>query len=140
MAQKICDDRLNRWLQHPVGDPFCRDKPARGHHTGLICSVPHPVGAARFYDIKPPFGSTLLIFPQGNLLKFFIKGDTSARQQESEIRVFPLLGELPKAIDPQLSVCQFCRWQHGPTKWSSPMSLDLIVVTSLRVDIEGESL
>ena len=54
----------------------------------------------------------------------------SARQQGFEIRVFLLLSELPKAIEPHLPVCWFCRWKLGPFMWSSPttMSLDPIVV------------
>ena len=43
------------------------------------------------FNIKPPLGAPLLIFPRGYLLKSFPQVDTSA------IRVFPLLGELPKA-------------------------------------------
>ena len=48
--------------------------------------------------------------------------------------VFPLLCELPKAIEPHLPVYQLYRWQLGPNKWTSPttMSLDPIVVTALR--------
>ena len=67
--------------------------------------------------------------------------DTSARQRGFEIRVFPLLGELPKAIEPHLLVCQLYRWNIGPNMWSSPTtkSLDPIVVTALRVGFPGES-
>ena len=103
-----------------------------------------PWGAAgersEFY-IKPPLGAPLLIFPRGYLLKSFPRVDTSARQQGFEIRVFPLLGELPKAIEPHLPVCQLCRWQLGPSMWTSPttMSLDPIVVIALRVGFPGES-
>ena len=58
-----------------------------------------------------------------------------------EIRVFPLLGELPKAIEPHLPVCQLYRWQLGPSMWTSPTtkSFDPIVVTALRVGFPGES-
>ena len=71
----------------------------------------------------------------------FPQVDTSARQRGFEIRVFPLLGELPKAIEPDLPVCQLYRWQLGPNMWSSPTtkSFDPIVVTALRVDFPGES-
>ena len=71
----------------------------------------------------------------------FPQVDASARQRGFEIRVFPLLGELPKAIEPHLPVCQLYRWQLGPNMWSSPTtkSLDPIVVTALRVGIPGES-
>ena len=67
--------------------------------------------------------------------------DTSARHRGFEIRVFPLLGELPKAIEPHLPVCLLCRCQLGPNIWSSPTtkSLDPIVVTALMVGFLGES-
>ena len=63
------------------------------------------------------------------------------RQQGFEIRVFPLLGELPKAIEPHLPVCQLYLWQHGPNILSSPAtkSLDPIVVNAIWVDFPGES-
>ena len=54
------------------------------------------------FNIKPPLGAPLLIFPRGYLLKSFPQVDTSARQRGFEIRIFPLLGELPKAIEPHL--------------------------------------
>ena len=93
------------------------------------------------FNIKPPLGAPLLIFPRGYLLKSFPRVDTSARQLGFEIRVFPTLGELPKAIKPHLPVCQLYRWQLGPNMWSSPTtkSLDPIVVTALRVGFSGES-
>ena len=79
-------------------------------------SIP-PWGAAgersEFY-IKPPLGAPLLIFPRGYLLKSFPQVDTSARQRGFEIRVFPLLCELPKAIQPHLPVCQLVvRFHHS---------------------------
>ena len=93
------------------------------------------------FKIKPPLGAPLLIFPRGYLLKSLPHVDTSARQQGFEIRGFPLLGELPKAIEPHLPICQLYRWQLGPNMWSSPTtkSLDPIVVTALRVGFPGES-
>ena len=93
------------------------------------------------FNIKPPLGAPLLIFPLGYLLKSFPQVDTSARQRGFEIRVFPLLGEPPKAIEPHLPFCQSYRRQLGPNMWSSPStkSLDPIVVTALRVGIPGES-
>ena len=117
MAQAVCDDRLNGWLQCPAGDPVCQDPPARGQHTYFICggSLP-PCGAAAERsesNIKPPLGAPLLIFPRGYLQKSFPQVDTSARQRGFEVRVFPLLGELPKATEPHLPVCQLCRWQLG---------------------------
>ena len=93
------------------------------------------------FDIKPPLEAPLLIFPQGYLLKSFPQVDTSARQRGHEIRVFPLLGVLPKAIETHLPVCQLYRWQLGPNMWSSPTtkSLNPIVVTALRVFFPWES-
>ena len=80
-------------------------------------------------------------FPRGYLLKSFPQVDTSARQRGFEIRVFLLLGELPKAIEPHLSVCQLYRVLLRPNMWSSPTtkSLDTIVVTALRVGFPGIS-
>ena len=107
-------------------------------------SIP-PMGAAREkpdFDIKPPLGVPLLIFTRGYLLKSFPQGDTSARQRRHEIRDFPLLGELPKAIESHLPVCQLYLWKLNPNKWSTPttISLDPIVVTALRVVFPVESL
>ena len=101
------------------------DLPERGHSLTSNCL----------------FRAPLLIFPSGYLLKSFPQVDTSARQLGFEIRVFPLLGELPKAIEPHLPVCQLYRWQLCPNMWSSTTTklLDPIVVTALRVGIPGES-
>ena len=87
------------------------------------------------FDIKPSLGSPLLVFPQDYLQKFLPQGDTSAKQRAFEIKVFPLLGELPKAIEPHLPACQLYRGQLGPTKWSShtTKSIDPIVATALQV-------
>ena len=92
-------------------------------------------------NIKPPLGAPVLIFPRGFLLKSFPRVDTSARQRGFEIRVFPLLGELTKAVESHLPVCQLYRWQLGPSMWTLPTtkSLDPIVVTALRVGFTGES-
>ena len=103
-----------------------------------------PCGAAgerSEFSIKPPLGAPLLIFPRGYLLKSFPQVDNSARQRGFKIRIFPLPGELSKAIEPHLPVCQLYRWQLGTNMWSSPMtkSLDPIVVTALRVGFSGES-
>ena len=103
-----------------------------------------PCGAAgerSEFNIKSPLGAPLLIFPRDYLLKSFPRVDTSARQRGFEIRVFHLLGELPKAIEPHLPVCQLYRWQLGPSMWTSPTtkSLDPIVVTALRVGFPRES-
>ena len=113
---------------------------------GFFCGgFPSSFGSCRRdlseFNIKPPLGAPLLIYPRGYLLKSFPQVDTSARQRGFEIRVFPLLSELPKAIEPHLPVCQLYRWQLGPSMWSSPTtkSLDPIVVTALRVGFQGES-
>ena len=58
------------------------------------------------FDIKPPLLAPLLIFPPGYLLRYFLSEDTSARQRGFEIRVFPLLCQLSKAIEPHLPVCK----------------------------------
>ena len=113
-------------------------------HGLFFVGVPRPWGAAgerSEFNIKPPLGAPLLIFPRGYVLKSFPQVDTSARQRGFEIRVFPLLGELPKAIEPHLPVCQLSRWQLGPNVWSSPTtkSLDPTVVTAVRVGFPGES-
>ena len=91
------------------------------------------------FSIKPPLGAPLLIFPRGYPMKFLPQVDTSARQWGFEIRDFPLLGELSKAIEPHLPVFQLYHWQLGPNMWSSPTtkSLDPIVVTALRVGFPG---
>ena len=91
------------------------------------------------FNIQPPLGAPLLIFPRGYLLKSFSQVNTSARQLEFEVSVFPLLVELPRAIEPHLPVCQLYRWQLGPNMWSTTMSLDPIIVTALRVGFLGES-
>ena len=103
-----------------------------------------PCGAARERsesNIKPPLGAPLMIFPRGYLPKSFPQVDTSARMRGVEIRDFPLQGELQKAIEQHLPVCQLYRWQLGPDMWSSPTtkSLDPIVITALRVGFPGES-
>ena len=71
----------------------------------------------------------------------FTQVDISVRQRGFEVRVFPLLGELPKDVEPHLPVCQQYRWQLGPNMWSSPTtkSLDPTVVSDLRVCFPGES-
>ena len=56
-------------------------------------------------DTKPPLWAPLLIVPRGHLRKTFTKVDTFARQWGFKIGVFPLLGELTRAIESQLTVC-----------------------------------
>ena len=109
-----------------------------------VWGVPSPCGSAgerSELSIKPPLGAPLLIFSRGYLLKSFPQVDISARQWGFEIRVFPLIGELQRAIEPHLPVSQLCRWQLGPNMWSSPTtnSFDPIVVTVLPVGFPGES-
>ena len=117
----------------------------REHHTGFIFggfpSLMESCRETSEFNIKPFLGAPLLIFPRDNLLKSFPQVDTSARQRGFEIRIFPLLGELPKAIEPHLPVFQLYRWQLGPNMWSSPTtkSLDPIVVTALRVVFPGKT-
>ena len=65
-----------------------------------------PAGKRSEFNIKPPLEPPLVIFPRGYLLRFFPQGDTSARQRGYEIRVLPLLSEVPKAIKPHLPACQ----------------------------------
>ena len=91
-------------------------------------------------DVKPPLGTPLLIFPRGYLLKSFPQRDTSARQSGYGISVFPLLSELPKAMEPHQPVCQLYCWQLGPNMWFSSMtkSLEPIVVTALWMDFPEE--
>ena len=113
-------------------------------HVFYLWGTLPPWGAAgerSEFDIKPPFGAPLPIFPRGYLLKSFPQVDTSAKQRGFEIRVFHLLGELPKAIEPHLPVCQLYRWQLGPNMWSSPTtkSLDPIVVTDLGWASQGKA-
>ena len=80
-------------------------------------------------DIKPPLGAPFLIIPRGYPLKAFLQDRVGLKS------VFPLLGELPKAIEPQLPVCQLYRWQLDLNKWFSPTTklFDPIVETTLRV-------
>ena len=94
------------------------------------------------FDIKPLLEAPLLIFPQGYLLKSFPQWDTSARQRGFDIKVFPLLGVLPKAIKPHLPACQLYRWQLAPKMWSlsTTMLLDTIVVIALCMGFPCESL
>ena len=67
------------------------------------------------------------------------QGDVFTRQLVFEIRVFPLLGLLPKANEPHLPICKLYRWQLGPIKWFSPAtkSLDPTVATVLWVGFQG---
>ena len=90
-----------------------------GQYTGFIHRGSLPLWElpkrAPEFDIKPPLGAPLLILPQGYPLKTFPQGDTFTRQQVFEIRVFPLLGELPKAIS-RLSLsltCPFASYTAG---------------------------
>ena len=99
------------------------------------------VGERSEFDIKPPLWAPLLIIPRGYFLKYFPQMDTSARQRRFQICVFPLLGELQKAIEPHLPVFKLYSCQLGPNMWSShtTKSIDPIVVTALLVGFPGES-
>ena len=81
------------------------------------CSLPHcgAAGERSEFNIKPPLGAPLLISPRGYLLKSFPQVDTSARQWGFEIRVFPLLGELPKAIESHLPFVSCTAGNSVPT-------------------------
>ena len=94
----------------------CRDPPERGNHMGFFVggSLP-PCGAAgerSELNIKPPFGTPLLMYRRCYFLKSFPQVDTSAKQRRLEIRVFPLLGELPTAIQSHLHDCQLTFLRH----------------------------
>ena len=92
-------------------------------------------------ELLGPQGAPLLIHTRGYLLRSFPQVDTSAIQRGFEIRVFPLLGELPKTIKSHLPVCQLYHWQLGPNMLSSPTtkSFDPIIVTAHRVGIPGKA-
>ena len=141
--RKSCDERLSGWLQSPAGDPVCRYPPARGHQWILSVHFLSPMGAAGErpeFDIKPALMAALLIFRRGDFLRLFPQGDASARMRGFEIRVIPLLGELPRAIESHLPACRLYRWQLYPNMRSSPTTkkLDPIVVTALRVEFPWE--
>ena len=91
---------------------ICREPPACGHHTSVICRWFHsPMAAAGVsseFDMKPPLGAPLLIFPRGHVPKSFPQGDTSARQRRVGIRFFLLLFALPNAIESNLPVFHIC--------------------------------
>ena len=77
-----------------------------------VWNFPTSMGAAGerpVFDVKARLRAPLMIFDRGNYLKSFPHGDASARELGFDIRVFPLLGELPKAIEPHLPVCLLCR-------------------------------
>ena len=124
-----------------LSGPACAWTPHGFYLWGVTFPLAELPERGQIFNIKPPLRAPLLIFPRCYLLKLFPRVDTSARQRGFEIRVFPLLGELPKAIEPHLPVCQLYRWQLGPSIRTSPTtkSLDPIVVTALRVDFPGES-
>ena len=90
------------------------------------------------FDIEPRFG---VQFFYSYLMMSFPQGYTSASQRGFEVRVFPLLGELQRAIVPHLPVFRLYRWQLSPNKWSSPMikSLYPIVVTTFRWASHGKA-
>ena len=89
----------------------------------------------RLWGSTPDFSSSL--YPKALSIRGYICNTAGF-----EIRVFSLLGDLSKAIEPHMPVCHLYRWQLRPTKWSSPTakSLDSIVITAIRVGFQGESL
>ena len=118
MAQK----RLRQWAHWMVAMSFRRTSLsgptcAWTPHISIRRTFPSTMRAAGErpeFDIKPPLGAPLLVFPRGYILKTLPHGDTSARQQGFGIRDFPFQGELPKAIECHLPVCQLYRWQLKP--------------------------
>ena len=100
-------------------------------HSSFICRCSlSPVGVSGEmpeFSIKPPIGAALLIFFLGYLPKSIPQGDTSARQWGFEIRVFPLLGELPKVIKPHLPVSQLCHLQLDSIGMSLGLNIDVIL-------------
>ena len=85
----------------------------RGHHIGFICRgflPPNgPAGEIPEFDIKLSLWASLLCFPRGYLLRAFLQRDISVRWWGFGIRVFPLIGELTKAMEPHLLGCQLYR-------------------------------
>ena len=83
MAQKSLR-RPTQWMvAMSCRRPNLSGPSARRFHTGFICGgFPSPCGAAgerSEFDIKPPLGAPLLIFPRGHLLMSFLQVDTYAR-------------------------------------------------------------
>ena len=111
----------------------------------FLWGFPSSLGSCRRersdFNFKPPLGAPLLIFSSRLSPEVFSTSGYFRKTAGVEIRFFPLLGELPKAIEPHLPVCQLYRWQLGPNMWSAPTtkSLDPIVVAALRVGFQGES-
>ena len=62
------------------------------------------------FDIKSPLGVSLLIFPQGYLLKFFFFHEGIFLQDSM---VFSLLGVLPAVVEPYLPI--FLKIASGKT-------------------------
>ena len=76
-----------------------------------------------------------MIFHQAYLLEYFSQDSQGLKS------VFPLLGELPKAIESHLQVCQLYRLKLRPKRWSlsSTKSLDPVVVTAFKVGFPWEA-
>ena len=143
--KRICYDRLNGRLQCHAGDPVFLDPPASGHHTGLICGrFKCHLGSCRGDDRvshKTAFLGSTHDFSSRLSPEVFFTCGYFRKTAGFEISVFPLLGELPKTIEPHLPICQLYRWQLGPNMWSSPTtkSFDPIEVTALRVGFNGKA-
>ena len=127
MAHK-CLRRPARWI---VAVPSRRPSLSAPAYVGHQWVLPvggflPPMGVAGEkpeFDIKPPIGTPLVIFPQGHLVNsspqgfYFRKtmGICNARQWGFEIRVFPLQDERPMVPEPHLPVCLSYRRQLCPT-------------------------
>ena len=154
MALRILGRSTQLTMQCSAGDSACRDAHARVHHMGFICRVfSSPNGSVRVWHPTAFRGSTPDFFSTLSPDVFSTRGCfrmTTGVQNLS----FHLLGEppkaivppnaieSPKAIEPHLPVCQLCRFQLGPIKWSLPTikSLDRIVVIDLLLVFQGEIL
>ena len=95
-----------------LSGPACAWTPHRFYLWGGFLPF---MGAARetpVFDIKLSLGTPIMSYPRGYLLKSFPQRDTSVRWCGFGIRVFPLLGELTKAIESQLLVCKLYQLYH----------------------------
>ena len=136
MAQKVSEDRLSGRMQRPARYPVCRNPTryiCRGSNS-LYWSHRIDTRARRqtaFRGSTPDYSSRL------SAEVFFTRG-----YFRKTVVAYPLLGELPKAIEPHLLICQLYRWQLGSNKRSLPTtkSSRTIVVTALLVDFSEESI
>ena len=80
---------------HFVGTRLRMDTTQALSVAGILPSM-GAAGERPEFDIMPPLGASVLIFPKGYLLNSFPHGDTSKRLWGFEIRILPLPGELPR--------------------------------------------